>query len=269
MKIAVAQLNSSDDINQNLMQMSAMIQGAAAEKPDIIFFPENSLFFRLKQDEKVQPVRLTGPEIIQLQLLSNKTNVAIHFTSAIEDDETVFNASVLIRPGQDAEIVYKKMHLFDIALHGQKPIRESDSFKHGSAPNIFELGGLKFGSSICYDVRFAELYSRYAREQVEVILVPAAFLVKTGQAHWEVLLRARAIESQCYIVASAQAGVHRSRQHSQTRETYGHSMVVDPWGHIVQNLTEGVGIFYYEISKAEIEKVRQQIPMHQHRRNLF
>jgi len=102
-----------------------------------------------------------------------------------------------------------------------------------------------------------------------VILVPAAFLVKTGQAHWEVLLRARAIESQCYLVASAQSGVHRSSQHTQTRETYGHSMVIDPWGHIVHTLTDGVGVFYYEISKDEIEKLRQQIPMHQHRRSLF
>lgn len=269
MKIAVAQLNSSDDINQNLKQMLELIQAAAAEKPEIIFFPENSLFFRLHQDEPVKPVSLIGPEMIQLVLLSNQTKMAIHFTSPVEDEGDVYNASVLIRPGIGPQVVYRKMHLFDIALQGQRPIRESDSFKHGQSPNVFEVGGFKFGSSICYDVRFAELYSQYAREQVDVILVPAAFLVKTGQVHWEVLLRARAIESQCYLVAPAQAGLHRSPLHSQTRETYGHSMIVDPWGHILHSLTDGVGVFYYEISREEIEKVRRQIPMHQHRRNLF
>lgn len=269
MKIAVAQLNSSDDINENLKQMSALVQAAAAEKPEIIFFPENSLFFRLKQDEGVVPVRLTGPEIIQLELLSNQTKISIHFTSAIEDDGDVYNASILVMPGAGAKVIYRKMHLFDIALHGQTPIRESDSFKHGEGPSVFEVGGLKFGSSICYDVRFAELYSAYARQQVDAILVPSAFLVNTGRAHWDVLLRARAIESQCYLIAPAQAGVHRSASHSFARETYGHSMLVDPWGHIVQSLTEGVGVFFYDINKEEIEKVRRQIPMHQHRRNLF
>ena len=95
-------------------------------------------------------------------------------------------------------------------------------------------------------MRFAELYTQYARQQVDVILVPAAFLVKTGQAHWEVLLRARAIESQCYIVASAQAGTHRSKKHEGIRETFGHSMVVDPWGQVAQKLADGVGVFCYE-----------------------
>lgn len=269
MKIAVAQLNSTDDIKENLKQMSAIVAEAAVEKAAAIFFPENSLFFRLSQEEKVLPVCLQGPEILELQNLCNKHQLAIHFTSAVQDQGHVYNASVLLEPGCAAQLVYKKMHLFDIELQGQKPIRESDSFKQGSEPNIFSLGGLKFGSSICYDVRFAELYALYARQQVDIILVPAAFLVKTGQAHWEVLLRARAIESQCYLVASAQAGVHRSVHDSQNRETFGHSMVVDPWGHVVQCLTEGVGVFYYDINKDEIEKVRRQIPMHQHRRKLF
>jgi predicted amidohydrolase len=269
MKIAVAQLNSADDINENLKQVRDLITKASEQKPEIIFFPENSLFFRLGQDEKVLPVVPDGAEVKELQSLSDSLKIAIHFTSAVLSDGHVFNASVLVVPGSSPRLVYRKLHLFDIELEGQKPIRESDSFKHGSEPNVFEFGGLKFGSSICYDVRFAELYAFYARQQVDVILVPSAFLVKTGQAHWEVLLRARAIESQCYLVASAQAGVHRSRKHQLTRETYGHSMVVDPWGHVAQSLNEGVGVFFYEITKDEINKVRRQIPMNNHRRNLF
>jgi predicted amidohydrolase len=269
MKIAVTQLNSSDDIQKNLQQISRLVTEASVQKPDIIFFPENTLFFRLRQDEKVVPVKMNGPEIAHLSALSEKHNTCLHFTSAIEEGGHVYNASVLIKPKEAPLLAYKKLHLFDIELHGQKPIRESDSFKHGSEPSVFELGGLEFGSSICYDVRFAELYAYYARKQVDVILVPSAFLVKTGQAHWEVLLRARAIESQCYIVASAQAGVHRSEQHEQIRETFGHSMVVDPWGHIVQSLQEGIGVIFYEINKEEVDKVRKQIPMHSHRRDVF
>ena len=269
MKIGIAQLNSNDSVQENLSQIKKIITAAAIEKPEIIFFPENSLFFRLKQDNAMLGLNLDGKEIQELKSHCAENQLAIHLTTAIEENGAVYNASVLIEKNQKATLVYKKMHLFDIALQGQKPIRESDVFKHGSEPKVFEFGGLKFGSSICYDIRFAELYSQYAKAKVDVILVPAAFLVKTGQAHWEVLLRARAIESQCYLVASAQAGVHKSSDHQMVRETYGHSMVVDPWGQILQSLADGTGVFFYEINKDEIEKVRRQIPMHDHRRNVF
>jgi len=132
MKIAVAQLNSSDDINENLKKMADLITEAAAQKPQIIFFPENALFFRLGQDEKVKPVSLTGSEVAELQNLSDRHQMAIHFTSAIQVGEETFNASVLIQPGEKARLVYKKMHLVDISLQGQKPIRESDRFRPGS-----------------------------------------------------------------------------------------------------------------------------------------
>src|SRR4051812_4170778 len=125
MKIAIAQLNSSDDINQNLDQLSELITKASEQKPEIIFFPENSLFFRLSQDEKVVHVKMNGPEISALKSLSAKYQMAIHFTSAVEEDGHVFNASVLVKTDRSASVVYKKLHLFDIALQGQKPIRES------------------------------------------------------------------------------------------------------------------------------------------------
>lgn len=179
----------------------------------------------------------------------------------------MYNSSVIISDEGKIETSYQKIHLFDIQLAGQKAIRESDVFRHGEGPGIFTINGWKIAQSICYDLRFAELYSQYAREQVDVILVPSAFLTKTGEAHWEVLLRARAIESQCYVVASAQVGCHESTRGSGRRETYGHSMVVEPWGAIAAHLGGSQKqTSVCSLSKAKIESTRTQIPMAQHRR---
>lgn len=316
MKIALAQLNSSDDVSHNVDVITGLVESAAAvEKPEIIFFPENSLFFRFNLNAEVKALTLRSEEILSLCKLSSKTNTALHLTTALKVESTkeelvknelskkesnststqspipmptseptsaqkltltptkpqslrpnIFNASFLIQPNQAPQILYRKIHLFDIALKDQKPIKESDFFAYGAQENIFEYKGFKFGSSICYDVRFSELYLKYARQAVDVILVPAAFLVKTGQAHWDILLRARAIESQCYVLAAAQAGKHVRSDATVFRETYGNSLIVDPWGQIVARKEEGVGLIYAKLDKKQIESVRTQIPMAQHRR---
>lgn len=266
MKIGIAQLNSNDNIQYNLSQIKNIILDAQNEKPELIIFPENSLFFRIDQAAAVQSVRLDDSCINELKDVCALTGIKIHFTTAVFEDGRVFNASILVDTARNASIVYKKIHLFDIELSGQKPIRESDVFAHGSLPAVLNIDALKIGSSICYDIRFSELYSVYAKAEVDLILVPAAFLVKTGQAHWEVLLRARAIESQCYVVASAQSGTHRSCASDLCRETYGHSMIIDPWGEIKAVRADGVGILFTNINRGLIEDVRKQIPMRSHRR---
>lgn len=269
LKIALAQLNSNDDIQSNLNTILKLIDEANAhvQKPDLILFPENSLFFRIRSEDQVRALELSSPIWSELQAKSDQTKIALHLTTAILDqDKKVYNASVLIEPGTELKITYRKIHLFNITLSGQKPIRESDVFADGAEPSTFKFKGFKFGSSICYDVRFSELYSAYARAEVDVILVPAAFLVKTGMAHWDSLLRARAIESQCYVLAAAQAGTHRSSLGEASRDTFGNSVVIGPWGQIIQQKVEGVGLAYAEINKAEIASVRAQIPMKSHRR---
>ena len=267
MKIALAQLNSVDDLKENFKSITDLIEHARLEKPDLIIFPENSLYFRLVTESKVKAIRLDDLIFVDLQRLCDQTRMAFHLTTAIEDeDKKVYNASVFIQPDKQPIVLYRKVHLFDIALTDQKPIRESDTFDNGKLPTMFEYKGFKFGSSICYDIRFSELYNFYAKEQVDAILVPAAFLVKTGQAHWEVLLRARAIESQCYVLAPAQSGKHVGPQSGASRETYGNSMAIDPWGQIVNKKVDGVGLIYIDIQKSEIEAVRRQIPMQSHRR---
>ena len=184
----------------------------------------------------------------------------------ISDNQKLYNSSIWIEPSLPARISYSKIHLFDITLTGQKPIRESDVFASGSGPSILNYLNWKFGQSICYDLRFAELYSEYAKADVSAILIPSSFLIPTGKAHWETLVRARAIESQCYVIASAQSGAHQSVQGAFTRHTYGHSLVVSPWGEKLVEMTGTVGIEIFELDLDVVDRVRQQIPMKNHRR---
>lgn len=270
MFIAAAQLNSVDSFDQNLQSISALVHEAAQrspeQKPSIIFFPENSLYFRMDQSHSIPQMTLEHPVFETLKKSSQQSQISLHLTTALYHEGKTWNASILVNPNGTVSLVYKKIHLFDIQLKDQKPIRESDVFANGPSPYIMDVGGLKFGSSICYDVRFSELYSYYAKHEVDAILIPAAFLKKTGEAHWEILLRARAIESQAYVIAPAQAGIHRSTHGDFSRETYGHTMIVDPWGQIAVSKADGIGLIYAEINSERTQSVRMQIPMKKHRR---
>ena len=265
-KIGIAQLNSNDDFQRNFSQIKKIILEAQHEKPAAIFFPENSIFMRVDSDSGIKAISLQDEMMLELKEICTQTQISIHLTTPILEDGKFFNASVWIDAKLGASIVYRKMHLFDIELIGERPIRESDVFTNGEKPTIFNINNFKVGSSICYDIRFAELYSTYAKAEVDVILVPAAFLVKTGRAHWEVLLRARAIESQCYVVASAQSGLHQSSSGGFERETFGHSMIINPWGEVMAFKANGVGVFFAELSQELLLNVRKQIPMKNHRR---
>lgn len=276
--VALAQLNSNDNIERNVNQISDLILQASNEKPEVklIIFPENSLFFRIKSLDQLIPVKLDSDFFKKIQRVVNQTKISVHLTTAILDsDEQVYNASLLMQPNETIQIKYRKIHLFDIELEGQKPIRESDVFSRGLSPVTFDFMGFKFGSSICYDLRFSELYSVYAAHKVDVLLIPSAFLVETGRAHWHVLMRARAIESQCYVLAPAQSGKHfsessddsaQTKEKSVYRETYGHTLAVGPWGEVIAEKESGVGLVYVEICTTKILSVRKQIPMSSHRR---
>ncbi len=270
MKIALAQLNSVNNIENNFSAIEKKILNLKkiqpVDRPRLVVFPENSLFFRIDENEKIQALECNSEVFQKLEKLSIELNIYFHLTTAMRDQNKIWNASVLISPNKKTEIIYKKIHLFDIALDGQRPIRESDVFSHGEKSAVFEIDGIHFGSSICYDLRFSELYSQYAKSEVDVILVPAAFLVKTGMAHWEILLRARAIESQAFVLAPAQVGKHHSTTSGQFRETFGHSMAVNPWGEVMAVKPDGVGLLSIDIDSDKCRQVRGQIPMRNHRR---
>lgn len=268
--VAVCQMTSVDDVTSNVASIKSNLEKIKSEKPEtqIAFFPENALYMRIQEGEKIKGLTLSDPLLQVLQSDAKRLGIAIHLGSVpLKLENKLTNASVFISAVGDISSTYDKIHLFDIDLDGQRPIRESDVFKHGEKPALLEFADWKLGQTICYDVRFSELFSVYAKKGVDVILVPAAFLPETGRAHWEILLRARAIESQCYIIAAAQAGEHVSTHGSARRKTYGHSLIVAPWGEIIaQGSADQAQVLFATLERSEIKKVRKQIPMQSHRR---
>lgn len=259
-------MTSVDDVEKNFLRCEKVIREAAAQSVKIVFFPENCLYMRIKEGEKIPGFSIADPVFQKLIDLSKKFHIALHLGSVpLREDDKLSNATIFICDGE-LKLTYRKIHLFDIELEGHKPIRESDVFHRGMQPEILEFEGWRLGQSICYDLRFAELYLAYAKAHVDAILIPSAFLVPTGEAHWDVLTRARAIESQAFVIAAAQAGTHVGVRGGQ-RSTYGHSLVVDPWG---RKLVEGSGdqeeVLIVELDRKLIQSVRGQIPMQSHRR---
>lgn len=260
LKIAVAQMTSVDNLEINLSQVLEMY-GRAGDA-DLIVFPENTLFFRIRSGSKLECFSLQDLGLIREAV--DRAGAALMLTTAMSGANGKFrNSTILFEPRQAPRVVYSKVHLFDVDVTGAPPVRESEHFENGVGPSLIDFRGWKIGLSICYDVRFAELFLNYA-QKADLILVPSAFLVPTGEAHWHTLLRARAIEAQAYLAAPAQVGEHRSGE--QVRRTYGHSLVVDPWGRVLADLGEVKDLVKVELLKQALAKVRQQIPMEGHRR---
>lgn len=267
LNLGVVQLTSTDVMAANLAAVLQSLRTAVGAGAKLIVFPENTLFFRLVAGSGLQAPAWDGAELKQLKAACDEAGVACLITTPMQakgDSSKFENATVLFEPGTEPRAVYKKIHLFDVDVPGAPPVRESEHFVPGQLPAIIEVSGWKIGLSVCYDLRFAELYSRYA-QSVDLIVVPSAFLVPTGQAHWHVLLRARAIENQCYVAAPAQAGEHIGAGQNR-RHTYGHSLVVDPWGRVDLELAGGPEVQVVSLKRAKIQEVRRQIPMQSHRR---
>lgn len=267
--VALCQMTSVDDVDANLMQIESLLERIPADAGvRVAFFPENCLYQRLIEGEAMRALQLGDEVFSVLADHARKRRMHLHLGALpLRVDGHLYNSSVHISDLGEVRASYQKMHLFDITLRNGPSVRESDVYRHGQTPSILEIDGWKLGQTICYDVRFAELYSVYARAQVDAILVPAAFLMRTGEAHWEILLRARAIEAQAYLLAAAQGGTHRSVRGGGVRETWGHSLALDPWGKVLANLaTRGPDLALLTLEKAEIDAVREQIPMASHRR---
>lgn len=264
LKVAVCQMTSVDDVARNCDQILKLLENANGA--ELVIFPENALYLRINKDSSMPGLNLGSECFSNLKesALKMKTTILVGSAPMLEESGRISNATVLITPSS-VEVVYRKIHLFDVDVAGSPSVRESDSFQHGSETNVLEIAGWKLGLSICYDLRFSELYARYAKLNVDAILVPSAFLVPTGMAHWHVLLRARAIESQAYVIAPAQAGEHKSETGS--RKTFGHSLVVDPWGEVICDIAEtGPKVEICELKRERLDWVRRQIPQAGHRR---
>ncbi len=267
LKVAVVQMTSEPDVEQNLRAIAAVLNqiGDHHGSVDLVCFPENCFFMRgCDQDEIPEFEAKSG-----LWLLAAKwardLGAFLHFGSVPWREEAgLFNASVVLGPEDShPRVSYKKIHLFDASLEVERPYRESLLFSPGQGPNVLEVGGWVLGQSICYDLRFPELYLHYRSLQVPAILLPSAFTVPTGLAHWHTLVRARAIETQSYVVAAAQCGEHKSRGHV-SRRTFGHSLVVDPWGEVVWDGGEQPNFTVIELNPEIVRRVRQQMPIREH-----
>jgi predicted amidohydrolase len=178
----------------------------------------------------------------------------------VGDAKRTYNTAILVGPSGDLVATYRKVHLFDVDIPGGATLRESDATAPGDSLVVVDIGGAKVGLTICYDVRFPELYRALVKDRgAEVLMVPAAFTAHTGAAHWHLLLRARAVEDQAWVVAPAQWG-----KHNEKRESFGHTLVVDPWGTIVAEQDAGDGVVMATLDSATLDKRRTQMPCLRH-----
>lgn len=271
MQLTVIQMTSSPDIQANL----AVIEQQLAQLPQLprlVALPECALLFGGEDGLNAQHQEVLagtsteqGPMQAALAALAKRYNVWLlsgTIPLIFNDDSRFSGASLLFSPQGECVAHYEKMHLFDVEVEDSTgSYQESQTTRPGKNIVVCEMEGIKLGFSVCYDLRFPGLYTQLAQRGAQVIVVPSAFTQRTGAAHWEPLLRARAIENQAYIVAPNQVGVHQNG-----RETHGHSMIVNPWGEIEVQLTEGVGCGSCEFDAALLQKITAQMPVKQHNR---
>ena len=279
MRVAAIQMVSTPTIEQNLSAAARLISQAAEKGAELIVLPEvfatlEGLSPLAEVGEIAHPaIPSLGATPLQDFLASQAAKHALVIVggtipllsradgSLIEDGRV--RASSLMFNAQGERVArYDKVHLFDVQVSdAQAQYSESLSYEAGSELACVEVEGCQVGLSVCYDLRFGELYRQLVTLGAQLITVPAAFTAVTGAAHWEPLLRARAIENQCYIVAAAQGG-----RHSETRETWGHSMIIDPWGVVLDCVNTGEGIAIADIDLARIDDIRLRMPIAQQRR---
>jgi nitrilase len=273
MKVSLIQMNSVSDKPGNLAQAKRLIERAVAEeRPDWVLLPEVFDWMGGTSAEKLAIAEPStgGPAYEALRALARDNRIWVHGGSLFEKapgESRAHNTSVVFdRDGREVAR-YRKIHMFDITAPDGTKYQESATMKPGDAVVTYDCEGVTVGCTICYDLRFAELFAALAERGATVIALPAAFTLQTGKDHWEVLLRARAIETQCYLLAAAQTGAHQAK--GKTFFTYGHSMVVDPWGHVVARASDGVGIVSSRLDLSLPKAVRERMPVAEHRRLRF
>ena len=264
MKLACVQMTTACDPAENLSVIGARVKAAAKAGAQLIALPETCSFMEKNRAAmRARLERQADSKVLQeLQTIARANNVYLLIGSMILADETsdkAVNRCLLLTPDGDVQAQYDKIHMFDVALENGERHHESASYQAGDSLVVSRALEAKLGLSICYDVRFPNLYRRLAEAGAQVIFVPSAFTKQTGEAHWHILLRARAIETGCYIVAPAQIG-----RHENGRETYGHSLIVNPWGRIIAEAAADDGFILAELDFALVEQARRQIPALQH-----
>lgn len=265
MRVALCQTNCGEDVAANEKQVFGLLEEAAVAGVDLAALPEVWPCQGSAPQVRAAAEPLDGPRVARLAELARAHRMWVHGGSVLElDGERVFNTSVLI--DRDGEVVatYRKIHLFDADPPGAVPSRESHLFAAGDQVVTAQTEFGRAGLSICYDLRFPELYRELAVLGATILFVPAAFRHETGKDHWDVLLRARAIEDQAFVVAAAQWGTWGPD--GRERRNYGNSLVADPWGRVIARAADGVGVTLAELDLEEVGRVREALPALRHRR---
>lgn len=260
--VAIHQMCSSTDPRHNCDAMTAAIMQSAANGAVMYFAPEMSVLMDRNRDQAKKHITAESRsnEIAELAATARRAGIWVHLGSLplIHDSAGKFaNRSVVIGPDGVVRARYDKMHLFDVDLNSGESWRESSAYIAGDIPVAVATPLGLMGLTICYDLRFPSLFATLIAARVDVISVPAAFTVPTGKAHWHALLTARAIEAEAFVIAAAQSGTHQDG-----RKTFGHSLVIDPWGEILLDMGEGEGLAFIALDLSRLAEVRAQIPVH-------
>jgi nitrilase len=277
MRVSVIQMNPGSDKQDNIQQASRLIGEAVdADRPDIVSLPEvwtclgGTREGKFEQAEELPPAgsnEAGGPAYEFLRGVARSRRIHVHGGSMGErGGDRLFNTTVVFGPEGQELARYRKIHLFDITAPDGTGFKESATYAGGSEIVTYEAGGVKIGCAICYDLRFPEMFLALRRAGAELIFLPSNFAMQTGKDHWDVLIRARAIDSQCWIAAPATTGKYAADGAGDIRWAYGHSLLCDPWGHIVAKVSDGTGWATARIDPGVTGRVRRDMPLLEHRR---
>jgi deaminated glutathione amidase len=264
MRVAVCQVNSQADRDHNLQVARGLLERAAAAGAELAVLPEYVDYLG-PGDTAPKPEGPDGEFAQFFAGAARELGIWVHAGSFHEtgpDPRRTYNTSLVFDPSGELAARYRKIHLYDVEIAGRVSYQESRSVAPGDETVTTDIAGVRTGLSICYDLRFPELYRRLAVDgQARVLVVPAAFMLHTGRDHWEVLLRARAIENQCYVVAAAQIG-----DHDPGRTCFGRSMIVDPWGTVLAQAPDTIGIVTADLDLSRLDQIRSELPSLANRR---
>ena len=264
-KVGIVQLNTGNEIAAAVDAAEAHVRAAAEVGAQLVTTPETTHLMEMDRKAVLEKAcfEADDPGLKRFQALAKDLGIWLHIGSLIIKvaDDRLANRSFLISPEGKVKARYDKLHLFDVDLPNGESYRESRLYEAGKEAVLVETPFGKIGLTICYDLRFPHLYRMLAEKGADIIMVPAAFTVKTGEAHWEILLRARAIETGCYVIAAAQTGLHATG-----RSTYGHSLAVNPWGKLMADAGTPKGITIVDLDLAKVGKTRLSMPNLQHKR---
>ncbi len=263
--IAVGQMTATHEVEKNFETCRALVAQAKERGAKLLSLPECFAFLGAKDTDLLSFMRPLDDELVdRYRALAKEHGLWLSlggFQERGPDEQHAYNTHLLVDDAGELVSVYRKLHLFDVDIPGGPRLLESKATARGDSLVVKGTPVGKVGMSICYDLRFAELYLALRKRGAEVLLVPAAFTSTTGKAHWETLLRARAIETQCYVAAAAQHGRHNER-----RESHGEAMIIDPWGAVLARCGEGTGVAVADVDLAYLEGVRRRLPVLEHRR---